>query len=416
MESSDGARAHGAFSTEWCTHHFDHLSPELGEDLHPLLGYLREHCPVAHSDQYGGYWMVTRYDDVMRVAQDWDTFSSAQGVTVPMPPESVAMIIPEMVDPPLHREYRKLINTYFTQSAVAQWEPGVRDIVTRLVDDVIETGHAEFMEDFARPFPGMVFFEQVIHAPTDDVRELLRLTALGANPSLPESADARVEIIDWVSALIDQRRRQGPQGDVIDGVLDAEIEGRPITEQEIMAIVQLLVFGGLDTTAGALGQMMIRFCREPGIPALLRERPELLLPAVEELMRLDGPLAYLGRTATRDVELGGQSIKEGDKVLISWTSANHDGAEFADPETFALDRPSNRHLGFGIGPHRCAGSNLARMDLRVAISELVRRLHDVRLEDPDTPIDIHPGFARAPSAVRIAFAPGTREGAGAATS
>jgi cytochrome P450 len=400
------------FSEEWCTHHFDHLSPDLGEGLHPALGYLREHCPVAHSDQYGGYWMVTRYEDVMRVAQDWETFSSAQGVTVPMPDASVAMIIPEMVDPPLHREYKRLINAYFTQSVVSRYEQGVRDIVTRLIDDMIETGRAEFQDAFARPFPGMVFFEEVMHAPPDEVPEIVRLTTIGSMPTLPGAMDARVAILKWIAELVEQRRQDGPRGDVVDGVLDAEIEGRPITEQEIMAILQLLLFGGLDTTAGALGQMMIRFCREPAIPALLRERPDLVPDAIEELLRLDGPLAYLGRTATRDVELAGQSIKEGDKLLVSWTSANHDGAEFPDPETFDLDRPSNRHLAFGVGPHRCAGSNLARMDLRIAVSELVRRLHDLRLEDPSEPIDYHPGFSRAPAAVRITFTPGAREGAG----
>jgi cytochrome P450 len=250
----------------------------------------------------------------------------------------------------------------------------------------------------------------VLHASVDAVEELIRLTTLGANPAHPESAGARFQIIDFVKDLVEQRRREEPRGDVLDGVLAAEIEGRPITDEEIIAIVQLLVFGGLDTTAGALGQMMVRFCRQPEIPAFLRAHPELLPQAVEELMRLDGPNAYLGRTATRDVEIGGQTIRQGEMVLISWASANHDEREFGDAESFDLDRPSNRHLAFGVGPHRCAGSNLARMDLRVAITELTRRLDDLQLEDPDAPIRYHGAFSRAPSEVRISFRSGAREG------
>ena len=180
-------------------------------------------------------------------------------------------------------------------------------------------------------------------------------------------------------------------------MLNAEIEGRPITQDEIVGTVQLLILGGLETTASALGMMMERFCRHPEIPALLRHQPELLPSAVEELLRLDTPFIAITRTATRDIELGGHQIKEGDKVIIYWASANRDDAEFADPDGFDPGRTSNRHMAFGAGPHRCAGSNLARMNLRVALDELLGRLDDVgaagRHRDP-LPLDVHPGTAR----------------------
>jgi cytochrome P450 len=160
--------------------------------------------------------------------------------------------------------------------------------------------------------------------------------------------------------------------------------------------------------------MMIRFCNEPAIPALLRAQPEVIAAAVEELLRLDGPFISIGRTATADADVGGCPVHEGEKVIIYWAAADRDPAEFPDPDTFDLDRPSNRHLAFGAGPHRCAGSNLARMNLKVALEELVPRLHDLALA-PDADIHFHSSFNRAPLTVPITFTPGPRVGAAEGT-
>jgi cytochrome P450 len=216
---------------------------------------------------------------------------------------------------------------------------------------------------------------------------------------------------DWVRAFLERRRTEPPRDDVVDAVLAADIDGRAITEKEAIGTVQLLIFGGLDTTAGALGHILIRFCRQPEIPALLRARPELLDDAIEELVRLDSPLVFMGRTATRDVEVGGRTINAGDKILISFLSANYDEAEFDDAASFDLERARNRQIAFGAGVHRCAGSNLARHNLRIALSEILHRLDDIRLQDGAEPLRLHSSFARAPDAVPIAFTPSTRVGA-----
>ena len=194
-------------------------------------------------------------------------------------------------------------------------------------------------------------------------------------------------------------------------ILNAEIEGRPITQIEIVGMFQLLLFGGLDTTAGALGQMMIRLCQQPEIVERLRAEPELIPTAVEEMLRLDGPFIFIGRTAMKDAEVGGEPIKAGDRMLISWASANRDEDEFTCPHEFDLDRERNRHVAFGAGPHRCAGSNLARMNLRIAIGEIVRRFEDLRLADGTGEIPFHSAYNRTPVTVPIAFTPGAREGA-----
>jgi cytochrome P450 len=157
--------------------------------------------------------------------------------------------------------------------------------------------------------------------------------------------------------------------------------------------------------------MLIRFCNQPEIPALLRSRPELISRAVEELLRLEPSFVSIGRTAVRDAELDGHQIKKGDKVLIHWASANRDHAEFGSPDDFELDRERNRHLSFGVGPHRCAGSNLARLNLRVALEELVRRLGDLGLRD-GAQISYHAGLTRSPLTLPVTFTPGPRIGPG----
>lgn len=400
---------------EWITDHFDLLSPALAGELHPTLARARSQCPVAHSDQYGGYWVSTRYEDVLRIAQDWKSFSSELGITVPSVPSGGGergggkpmKILPVGIDPPLHREFKRLINAHFTPAAVAPWEEPTRALVNRLIDGFVERGECDFMTEFARPLPGLAFFELALHAPTDDLDEVNHYATMASLPHVPEQRECLMKLAGWIGRLVERRRQEGPRGDVVDAVMAAEIEGRPITPEEVIGTIQLLVLGGLETTAGVLGAAMIRFGRHPEIPALLRERPELIPTAVEELLRLDGSFICIGRTARHDAEVDGHTVKAGERVIIYWASANRDEAEFDDPDAFDLDRARNRHIAFGAGPHRCAGSNLARMNLRVALDEVVRRLTDIRLR-PGADLEFHSTFNRAPLSVPITFTPGPR--------
>jgi cytochrome P450 len=389
---------------EWCAHHFNHLDAALGGELHGALDILRADHPVTWSDAWGGFWVVSRYADVLAVAQDWETFSSAQGVTVPYGGPQPYPAIPEMLDPPEHRVFKRLINAYLTPAVVAGWEDATRAIVRRLLDGFVASGRCEFMDDFARPLPGLTFFELVMHAPPDELAEVNRLSSAASIPTAKGAREAREAMLAWISAFVERRQGEPPQGDVVDAVLGADIDGRPITHEEIVGVIQLLLFGGLDTTAGALGMMMLRFCDDPAIPARLREDPSLIPEAAEELLRLDAPFVFIARTATREVSLGGRTIAAGDKVLISWASANRDSAEFACPHAFDPERDANRHLAFGAGPHRCAGSNLARLNIRLALEEVLGRLHSIRLADGVAPA-FHSGFSRTPVAVPIEFTP-----------
>jgi cytochrome P450 len=414
-EGSQPAGAVAGVSDEWITHHFDVHAPELGADLHRTLARARHLCPVARSDVYeGGYWVATRYEDVLRIAQDWETWSNQLGITVG--PEGSdkgmeGMIIPPVtVDPPLQRTFKRLINRYFTPAAVAPWEDATRAIVTRLIDGFVERGECDFMEAFARPLPGLAFFDLALHAPADDLEQVNDWATLASLTTEAGSADARIALGTWIAQFLARRREEAPRGDVVDAVLAADIDGRPINDLEAIGAVMLLVLGGLETTAGVLGMAMLRFCEDPAIPEQLRAHPERIPDAVEELLRLDGSFICIGRTARHDTELGGRPVTAGERVMIYWASANRDEDEFDHPDVFDIDRLANRHVAFGAGPHRCAGSNLARMNLRIAFEELVRRLHDVRLQ-PGAQIAYHSAMNRAPVTVPITFTPGPRSGA-----
>jgi cytochrome P450 len=391
-------------TTDWIENHFDIYSPDLAGALHDALAHARNHCPVAWSDRHKGFWVLSRYNDVLRVAQDWQTFSSELGIGVPRQPEGSAYkILPVTVDPPVQRTFKRLINAYFTPAAIAGWEVPTRDLAARLIDGFADRGSCEFMAEFARPFPGLAFFDLALHAPSADLEQVNHWATMASVPG-PDQGDHLMSLAGWIGQLLQARRRTGPVGDVIDGVMAAEIEGRPITEEEAIGTVQLLVLGGLETTAGVLGMAMQRFCRQPEIPARLKAYPALIPAAVEELLRLDGSFVCIGRTARTDAEISERHVSKGDPVVIYWASANRDEAEFERPDEFLLDRPRNRHLAFGAGPHRCTGSNLARLNLQIAIKELVRRLQDFELQDG--PIEYHSSFNRAPLAVPIAFKKG----------
>src|SRR5436190_5030552 len=324
-----------AVGDEWLTEHFDYLSRDFGDEIHPALGRLRERCPIAHSDQYGGYWILTRYDDVLRAAQDWETWSSEVGGGVGIKPAGMTVrAIPVHIAPPLHREYKRLINMWFTVAAIARYEERTRALVTQLIDGFVDAGECEFQAAFAQPLPGLAFFELVLDAPPDEAQAVNHHAHTAANPGNPDTAQHWAALNEWIVDFVERRRDGPPRDDVVNAVINAEIEDRPITQPEVVGIITLLILGGLDTTAGVLGASMIRFCEDPKIPALLRERPELVSACVEELLRLEGSFIGIGRTARHETELNGCPVQAGEKVYLSWASADRDEAEFANPHEF----------------------------------------------------------------------------------
>ena len=391
----------GVMPDEWCLHHFDHLSDELAQAMPETMARMRQLCPVAHSEEHGGYWVVSSYEEALAVAQDWATYSSAHGLSIAGNRGAIRNL-PVEADPPEQYIFKRLVNPFFTPSAVARWEEPTRALVNDLIDAFAQDASAEFMDAFARPLPSRSFFQFAINAPAGDLDKVAYLASKSSTPKDPKAAECWMGLHQWVLDFIVTRREQPPKGDVVDAVIRADVDGRPITDDEIVGTVQLLILGGLETTAGALGHAMVRLCREPRLQETLRACPELIGHAVEEFLRVDPSFVSVGRTAVRDAELAGRAIKSGDKVLIHWASANRDDGEFPGSGAFDLTRERNRHLAFGAGPHRCVGSNLARMNMRVALEELLRRLADIRLADASR-IRYHAGLTRSPLAVPITF-------------
>jgi cytochrome P450 len=400
--------AGNALTDEWIAEHFDHLSPELSPVFDETLERMRSICPVTHSDEHGGFWIVASYEECLKVLQEWQTFSNAEGVSIPMrlsePP-----LPPDEFDPPIHREYKRLINAYLTPAVVARHEPATRHMADKLIDALIEDGHCEWMSVFAHQYPRLTFFENVMHAPAKDIDQLNQWVDIVTTQRENEDyLEVNRQLVDWIERFIEERRSGEPKGDVVDAVINATIEGRPITREGILGAVQLLMFGGFSTTAAALGSIVLRFARHPELVARLENQPSSIPDAIEEFLRLDSPVVAMARSVVRDVEIGGKQFKKGDKVLFELSSANRDSGEFDNPDDFDLDRDRNRHLAFGAGPHRCAGSSLARMNLRVALEQVVSRLHDIRLQDGAEPIRYMTAFTRHPVAVPISFAPGPK--------
>lgn len=222
MESNEPAEP---ITDEWIARHFDHLAPALARDLHPTLARARSLCPVARSDAHeGGFWVLTRYEDILAVAQDWEAFSSELGITVPNA-GPMMKILPVTVDPPLQREFKRLVNAHFTPAKVAPWEEPTRALVNQLIDEFIERGECDFMPAFARPLPGLAFFTLALHAPVDELEQVNAWATTASLSHLPQSRDGLLKLAGWIGQFIERRREEGPQGDVVDAIMNAQIEG-----------------------------------------------------------------------------------------------------------------------------------------------------------------------------------------------
>jgi cytochrome P450 len=291
-------------------------------------------------------------------------------------------------DPPLHREFRRLLNPYLTPQVVAAFEPHSRRIVTELIDTFIDDGHCDLVGQLTRLFPPQMFY-QVVFGIEDDAerartQEWTHKIVFEDNP--PDFMEAATALWNWINEFITARRAGPRRDDIIDGILYGAVEGRAITDEEAAGIIQILIIGGFGTTSDAISSTMLKLIEYPEIQEQLRREPSLIPTVFDEVLRMEPPVMGMQRTATRDVEIGGRQIREGEQILLHFGAANRDPAEFDCPANFELARRPNRHFSFGGGVHRCMGSNLARLNLRVVFEELLSRLDNIRMTDGEAPI------------------------------
>jgi cytochrome P450 len=385
---------------------FDHFDAEFEASFFDVADELRQRCPVAHSDAHGGFWILTRFADVRDGFSDEQRFSSVPTVTIPVNPAAVP-IIPLQCEPDIHRDFRRILDPYFRAGAVARYRAGICQITTELIDSFIETGRCEFIGDFARPLPGALMFRLFLGLPESEIDEAFDLTmAIMHSLGTPEAEHVHRRFMALISRMLDRRRAEPRPGDVIDALLTGTVQGRALTDDEVVRTLLQLIAAGLDTTAHALGTMMIALTRRPAMRRRLENNPADIPRAVEELLRCEPPAGGLVRTAVHDISVGGRHVRAGDPVLLLVAAANRDSAEYDQPDQLDLDRPQVRHLSFGYGPHYCLGVHLARLELRVALEELLRRVRDVRITD--TEIRYDSGTSRGPVTLNLEFTPGRR--------
>lgn len=335
---------------------------------------LREHCPIGHSDRYGGFWFAVRYDDIHRIEQEPDTFAVSPGMLLP-PMGHVRPGIPIDIDPPMHPKYRRITLPAFTPQRIAEMEPMVRRVARDLLEEIGDVDEVDASKRFAVPLP-MRAFCQVAGLPEEDSERLedwIDRIFYVRTHDYADTERAAAECCAYLADHFAARRDQPPREDLLGRLLAAEVDGRPLTEDELVDYGFVLLTAGLDTTAWVIRSGLWHLSQHPDDLARLVDRPELIATAVEEFLRCLSSVQAMARTATRDVPLDGHEVAAGDRVLIVFGAGNRDEAVFPDAGRINIDRQPNPHMAFGVGIHRCLGSNLARRELRIAFEEFLAR-------------------------------------------
>jgi cytochrome P450 len=378
---------------------------------HDQYRWLREHAPVRWHDEPNGpgFWAVTRHADVWAVDRDFQAFSSEPTIMITDPlagqgqgfgPYKMML----MMDPPEHTAFRKLIRQEFTLPAARLREERIKALAKQIVDAVIEKGECDFVADVAGEMPSFVIAE-LMGLPLADGRELYKLTeAIHTAPeALPPGAGgaAVAKMFEYASGVIAEKRAR-PADDLASKLLACEVDGRKLDDMEFLLFFLLLVDAGGDTTRNLLSGGLLALMEHPGQFAwLMADLPDRLGPAREELLRWTSPVIYMRRTARHDVELAGQQIREGDKVVMYFGAANRDPAAFERPEALDLAREPNPHIAFGTGPHGCLGQHIARIEIDAMLAEVLTRMTDFEL--PTAPEWLPSNFISGPKTMPLRF-------------
>jgi cytochrome P450 family 142 subfamily A polypeptide 1 len=383
-----------------------------GGNPFPAFAWMRDEAP-AYFDEAAGVWGITRYADIKEISKDPDTFSNAGGIR----PDSDALPMMIDFDAPEHVRRRRLVSKGFTPKRIRESEHDVRAICDEIIDNVCEKGTADFVRDIAAPLPMIVIGNMLGVAP-EDRDDLLRwsddmLKALGSpDPTAVDGAAvAALEYAEYIATVVEQRRRDNQSDDLIGTLVHAEIEGDKLDESSLIYESLLILIGGDETTRHVISGGMYELLSHPDQLALLASDRDRLPLAVEEMLRWVSPIKNMARTATRDVELHGQTIVKGQKLLLLYPSANRDERNFTEPDRFDVTRTPNDHMAFGFGAHFCLGNRLARLELAVMFDRLFERLPDLALASPVEPPKRAANFVSGYEEMPVTFTPSAPIGA-----
>lgn len=404
---------------------FDHQSLEWLAQRHAHNAALRQRCPVVWNRHYGGFWFVTGYDEVAAVARDSETFTpryeekSPDGLEyigimgIPRDPGMPPVGIAE-ADGVLHAALRRAINPYVLPPAVAKDRPFLEQAAAWFLDQKIADGRMDMVLDYTNPVPAL-WTMQMLDLPPESWEHFAAYfhgtAAYGRDmPEYQQAISRTPEMIAEVTEVVEQRRRQ-PGDDLLSRLVTMEVNGERLDNDVLIAILWNLIGGGLDTTTSLTSLALYHLAGHTDLRRRLVEDPRLLLPACEEYLRWTSVNETLTRTCTRDTELGGQLIRRGEFVMISWLGANFDPQVFDHPEEVDIDRSPNPHLSFGVGAHRCIGLHVARALFDVMVREVLSRIPDYEVDCEKT--QFYQGNPELYGVVKmpVTFAPGEPVGA-----
>jgi cytochrome P450 len=393
--------------SDW-TSDFDHTDPRWVADPYPIWDDLRSRCPVAHSDRYGGTWLPVSHEDVAAVAYDTEHFTSRSVVVSevrPGPgdlPAPIGLSPPITSDPPFHAPARRLLLPAFSPQRIKTLEPFTRELCVELLDATAGRTDIDAAVEYAQHIPLRVIV-RMLGFPQEDA-DLFRRFIRMVLEDVDQSADERRaqiedgELDEYMNARIAEHLAQ-PRDDLTSFLLEAELDGNKLTPEHVRGTMVLLMIAGIDTTWSAIGASLWHLAQNPADRRRLAAEPDLMATAVEELLRAYAPVT-MARLVAEDFDFRGRRLKEGDWLLLPFPAANRDPEFFPDAAEVHLDRTENRHAAFGLGIHRCIGSHLARMELRVALEEWMKRYPDFELTDPDE-VNWSAGQVRGPRSVPV---------------
>lgn len=365
--------------------HFDHHSADHAKNHVANYRKLREETPVSWTDAHGGFWVLADYKAVFEASRDDELFSSARhdehggpGLSVTIPKAPTAFHIPIELDPPDFRPYRKAVNKVTAPAAVENLDGVIKHYVTGFIDTIIEKGNADLA--IVAAVPAAVTIDWLGLDPSEYKNYVDAMhTLVSAAPGTPEYVHAAEVAVPWVSRTVRDHiayRRENPGTDATTHFINVDVDDRTMTDDEIYSILELVISGGVGTTASLVTQSLVWLYENPDQRQRLIDDPSMVDIAVEEFLRVFSPTQALARTILQDTDFQGCPVRSGDRALLSWASANRDAEQFENPDEVDITRWPNRHVAFGLGIHRCAGSHLGKAMAREMIRQVLARMGD----------------------------------------
>jgi cytochrome P450 len=359
---------------------YDHRDDDSRLDPWPRWQEMREHNPIFFSEQYGGFYVLSRYADVTDAARNPDVFASGiDGTTIPKFP--TPLLPPLHADPPEQREWREILNPYFSPSKISEYEPWISELVDEMVAPLLANDRLDIPRDIGVPLTRTVILRIMgIETAPADLNHWTDQMVFGIGEDAQHGSLALMQFLGQEIAL----RRAQPRADFITALFTARRTSaeQVLDDEEVLKLLLLVLAAALETTSSAIAATVAHLLDHPDDAARLQNEPGLWRGAMDEFVRWASPAACLARTTRQDTEVDGCPIPAGSRVLLLYGSSNHDEGEFPDADSVVLDRVPNRHLGFGMGPHRCLGSHLAKAQMRLVLRMLLPTLHQWRIADP----------------------------------